>query len=392
MRKKQKILYIITKSNQGGAQKNVYDLAVGLSQNNFDISVFAGGNGWLLDELSKKNIRAESLPFLARNINPVADISVLFHLIFLFKKERPDIIHLHSSKIGGIGALAARVYNLTAKSYKLKARIIFTAHGWAFNEKRFFIPRAFIWIASWVTVLLCDDIITITKKDTVQASSMPFISKSKIQYIPNGIGHIDFLPQSQAREILLGPKLNQIPQSALWLGTISELTVNKGLTYALEAIAILKKDTTMPPFIFVIIGEGEEQAMLEKQIKTEYLSDTVFLIGHKKDAQTLLKAFNIFTLTSLKEGLPYVILEAGLAGLPILATNVGGIQDIIKNKESGLLIEPKNSDNMAKSLKILTAREDSQKSYEKKIHETIKQFFVLENMRKRTYNLYKRSI
>ncbi|MBI2046124.1 MAG: glycosyltransferase family 4 protein [Parcubacteria group bacterium] len=340
---KKKILYLVTKSNQGGAQRNVYDLATDLSPANFDVLICAGGEGWLLDELNKKNIRAESLPFLSRDINILADLSVFFRLIALFKKERPDVVHLHSSKVGGLGAFAARVSGVP--------KIIFTAHGWAFNEPRFFLSRAMIWLASCVTALLSHHLITITKKDTAQARAMPFVSKSKINYIPNGIGEIKFLPREMSRETLLSSLAKNLSPETLWIGAISELTKNKGLSYAIDAIANLlrRKEGPFVKFVFVIIGEGEERKALEKQIADNNLSNTVFLVGHKKDARILLKAFDIFTLTSLKEGLPYALLEAGLAGLPVVASNVGGIPDIIDNN-AGILVPTKNPEAIAEAL------------------------------------------
>ncbi|MBI5045506.1 MAG: glycosyltransferase, partial [Candidatus Niyogibacteria bacterium] len=310
MHLRKKVLFIITKSNWGGAQRNVYDLATNLPSDFFEPVVALGGNGELKEKLEHAGIQTIALPRLGRDINMVDDIAVFFLLISLFKKEQPDVVHLHSSKVGGLGTLAARLAGVK--------KIVFTAHGWAFNEPRFFLTRAAIWIASWFTALFAHRVIVITKKEYAQTLSMPFVSADKVSYIPNGIGEIDFLQREKAREEILSAFTTKPPSEAIWIGTISELTKNKGLAYAIDAIAQLSrregrpfaKEPSFAKFIFVIIGEGEERKALEKQIADNNLSDTVFLVGRKKDAKTLLKAFDIFTLTSLKEGLPYALLEA----------------------------------------------------------------------------------
>lgn len=378
MYQRKKIFYLITKSNQGGAQRNAYDLATGISPELFEVSVFAGVGGWLLDELAKKNIHAESLPFLARDVRFFAEIAVFFKLLSLFKKERPDIVHLHSSKAGALGALAGRFAGVK--------KIIFTAHGWAFNEPRFFLVRAAIWLVSWLTALLAHRIIVITKKEYAQTLAMPFITAKKIAYIPNGIGDIHFLPKKEAQEKLLGPQAKSIGANTLWIGSISELTGNKGLRYAIEAISLLKKDTSSP-FVFVVVGEGEERKALEKQIADYKLSGTVFLAGYKKDAHTLLKAFDIFTLASLKEGLPYALLEAGVAGLPIVASNIGGIPDIV-GEESGVLVPPKNPEAIAKALKKLISDSCQQKPFEEENAHHTKEVYSLQKMLHNVIKLY----
>ena len=379
---KKKILYLITKSNWGGAQRNVYDLATNAPNDFFEPVVALGGNGELKEKLEHAGIRTIPLTRLGRDIHLVADIAIFFLLMALFKKERPDIVHLHSSKVGGLGALAARLAGVK--------KIIFTAHGWAFNEPRFFLVRAVIWIISWLTALFVHSVIVITKKEYAQTLRMPFVSADKVSYIQNGIGEIDFLQREKAREEILSAFAKKLPSETLWIGTISELTKNKGLLYAIDAIAELshREGGTFAKFIFVIIGEGEEREALEKQIAENNISDTVFLIGHKKNASKLLKAFDIFTLTSLKEGLPYVLLEAGLAGVPIVANNVGGIPDII-NKESGICIQPKNPKVLAHTLEKLMSDRATQKQLGERSAHYIKETYSLQKMLDKTINLYK---
>ncbi|NQV93114.1 glycosyltransferase, partial [Candidatus Kaiserbacteria bacterium] len=143
--KKKKILFIITKSNFGGAQRYVYDIARSLSPDAFDVVVAFGGEGLLKDKLAHAKIRTVPIEDLERDINIFNEIDVFFQLLKLYRVEKPDIVHLNSSKIGGIGALAGRIAQVPL--------IIFTAHGWAFNEERSWGARKIIAFLYWITLI-----------------------------------------------------------------------------------------------------------------------------------------------------------------------------------------------------------------------------------------------
>ena len=140
-----KILYVITKSNFGGAQRYVFDLATHLPKEEFDVVVALGGTGeqgaqagTLNKMLQEVGVRTVVLKHASRNIHVISDVFLFFELLHLFKKECPDVIHLNSSKVGGLGTLAARLFSLfsllSTKNYQLKT--IFTVHGFAFAEER----------------------------------------------------------------------------------------------------------------------------------------------------------------------------------------------------------------------------------------------------------------
>ena len=158
---------------------------------------------------------------------------------------------------------------------------------------------------------------------------------------------------------------------------------NKGLEYAISAIAYIKKS-----FIFCIIGEGDERENLEKLIKKNKLQEKVFLLGFVDKANEYLKTFDIFTLTSLKEGLPYSILEAGLAELPVIASNVGGIPDIIENGVSGILTTKSRVGEITRAIEYLMDNPDKRELYGKNLKQKVEKDFSFEQMLERTTVLY----
>lgn len=371
MKQKKKILYVITKSNWGGAQRYVFDLATGLPET-FEVVVALGGDGPLTARLEEVGIRTIALPFLARDVKLLSDFLVLKKLTSLFKEERPDIIHLNSSKIGGLGALAGRIAKVP--------NIIFTAHGWAFREERPETQKLAIKFLSWLTMLWSHSVITVSERDKREALAFPFIKK-KIILTYNGISEPEFLPKDTARKILC----EQNDKNTLWIGTIGELHKNKGHKYAIEALAgiLLKHDV-----MFFIIGEGEERGALLKMITDLGLQSKVILLGNRSDAVALLPAFDIFLFPSVKEGLPYTVLEAGFAGLPVIASAVGGIPEIITDMESGILVRPKSSEEIVRAFAFLLSHKKEAASFGKKLHSNVKKNFSFKKMLRETIAVY----
>lgn len=335
---KTKVLYIITKSNFGGAQKYVYDLATSLPKDKFEAMVALGGDGILISKLHTAGIRTIPIPSLARDVNPLGDFKTFFALLDIIRSEKPDVVHLNSSKIGIMGGITARIACVP--------KIVFTAHGWAFNENRSLLSRFVIKILSWITVLLAHK--TIAVSDAI-ARDMRWLGASRrMVTIKNGTHEIDLLPREQAREFLNSISTHKIPADSTVLGTIAELHPSKGLSYAIGACSIISKE--YPDLHYVILGGGQEHEYLQTLIDTLNLTERVHLLGFVDNAAKYLKAFDCFVLPSLTEALGLVLLEAGLAGIPVVATNVGGIPEVIDDQRTGVLVPPKNSKALALAL------------------------------------------
>lgn len=305
MTQKKKILYVITKSNWGGAQRYVYDVATNLPKEEFEVAVALGGTGLLKERLKEKGVRTISVPSFQRDISIWKEIKALFELYSIIHREKPDIVHLNSSKAGGLGAFIARLLGIP--------NIIFTAHGWPFREDRFFLSRILIWLASWVTQFFAHTTIAVSKFDQDTA---PIPSKSTLIY--NGIAPLQLGTGDKIRSVF--------PHDAHIVGTIGELTHNK------NHISLVEETRNNPSLYVAIVGEGELYDFLEKKIDEYGLQDRVKLFGFIPVHEAL-RGFDTFALPSLKEGLPYVLLEAKMAGLPIKASNVGGVSEILNAKD-----------------------------------------------------------
>lgn len=306
---KKKILFVITKSNWGGAQRYVYDLATALP-NEFEVSVAFGQSGLLAKKLDAAQITTYQISSFQRDISIITDVKSFFELLRLFRTKKPDVVHLNSSKAAGIGALAARLAGVRS--------IIFTAHGWPFAEKRNIAWRSFAFLGSWATSLFSHAIIVVSKNDLRIGKHMPLCA-AKMHMIHNGI---DLAVKFDSGEVIR----RAFPSGVQITGTVGELTRNKNQIVLIEQA---KNDQKM---YVAIVGEGEERPRLEAKIKEYGLSERVKLFGFFYITEVV-KGFDVFSLPSLKEGLPYVLLEAKAAGIPIVANRVGGVSEILDAKD-----------------------------------------------------------
>jgi len=368
-----KVLYMITKGNWGGAQEYVYTLATSLPEKFYKVTVICGEGNILPRKLEEKGVIVHSLPTLMRDISLRNEIRSFFALIKIIRNIRPDILHLNSSKIGFLGALAGRMARVP--------KIIFTAHGWASNEEtRRYATRGIFYIIHSITVLLCHNTIAVSER-TKKDMSLSWV-RNKIQVIYNGIGNIEFLSREKSREILNNHTGTDLTPHTM-IGTISELHTNKGLDVLIEA------SKRLPDHVGIyIIGSGEEKESLQIKIAQNSLSSRIFLLGRIEDAKQYLKAFDIFTLTSRAENLPYVILEAGKAGLPVVASKVGGIPEMIENGESGILVNKNNPGEVSRALEYLLDNPEIRKRYGKNLKQTIDQKFSIDGMIQKTVGVY----
>ncbi|MEN9614496.1 MAG: hypothetical protein RLZZ347_803 [Candidatus Parcubacteria bacterium] len=374
--KKKKILYVITKGNLGGAQRYVFDLATGLPQKHCEVVVAIGtkDGSALKDQLEAVGIRTIPLTALGRDVSLSRDTESFRALWKIITKERPDILHLNSPKAAGLGALAGRLLRVP--------QIIFTAHGWTWNEDRPTFQKLLIKLISWCTIILAHHTITISEREREQALALPFVPSTKVTTIRNGVSKATPLPRHISEERLGVP----FAPSLITIGAIGELHKNKGFTYLLTGFAEAVKKL---PLRLIIIGEGEERVPLTKLIAELGISEKVFLVGTHANASELLSAFDIYILSSIKEGLPYVLLEAGSAGIPLISTDVGGVREIVDDMHNGMLIKAKNSDEIAHAITYLYEHKEVRDSFSKAIKEKITKEFSAEAMKERTYSLYR---
>jgi len=344
-----KLLLLVTSSAWGGAERYVIRLAAAASAE-FDVTVAAGASK--SRELFRRlppGVKGFELEDLVRPIAPLRDLKAIRRLRALIDEEGFDILHANSSKAGLVGALAAR-------GSRTRPRVVYTAHGWGFSERRSLPFRLAVLWSEKLAARWRDATVVLTSAERDVALEKGLSSKDRLRLIPLGIDRdeIAFLDRDAAREELQRACTTRFGR--LIIGTIANAYPAKDLPMLLAAFERLAPE--IPDAELVVIGDGPEMPALFKLRASLPHRDRIHLPGALPDAARFLKAFDVFALSSSKEGLPWVILETSLAEVPIVATCVGALPELIEDGVSGRLVPPGDAEAMASALRaVLTDRD-----------------------------------
>jgi len=363
------ILYIITQANGGGAQNYVLTLA-----RHFNGDIAAGNeSSTLFQEAVHKGQVCHSLSHLKRAINPWNDFLAILEIRQLIQNLKPDIVHFNSSKAGVLGSFA---------SIGLKCKVIYTAHGFVFNEPLSWPIKSFYLALEKIASSYRDHIIAVSGADREVGLKFGLISPNKISVVYNGIMPISFLSQQEARL-----KLNLTADKVI-VGTVANFYKTKGLDILVEAVNLLPANIK-DKCHFVILGDGPEKNNIKSMLENLKLTALFTLPGGIENADTYVKAFDVFVLPSRKEGFPYSILEAIQAELPIIASDVGGIPEALET--AGILIPPEDPKALARQIEDLVSNPNQRQELSKKALIRAGEF-TEEKMLKETEEIYKKVI
>lgn len=350
-----KIIYCITKADNGGAQTHLIQLA-----NHFclhhDVYVIVGDRGPMIEQLDAR-AKVVVIEHLVGPIDIKQDILAIKALAQFFSKVQPDVIHLHSSKAGTVG----RIARLISKSRG--ARVIFTAHGWAFTEGVKPVKKFIYLMIEKLMSRITDSIICVSKFDEELAVKYRF-NQLKLTTIHNGIADISVVKQAltnETQESMLdvgGAPVNQydvhversLQHQFVMIARFAYPKLQQNL---IAAIAILKSQYRKHAH-FTFIGDGLTLNDCKQQVTQAGLDNDVTFLGNVINASNLLSQYDTFILISKHEGLPISIIEAMAKGLPVIASRVGGITELVTN--NGVCVKNNRPETIAKVLaEYLTA-------------------------------------
>mgnify|MGYP000866756789 FL=1 len=286
---------------------------------------------------------------MVREISIKDDIKSIIQIYKLIKKYNPDLIYLHSSKAGALG----RIINIIARK-----PIIYNSHGWAFNMDISKIKKYIYRLIEKFLARYCNKIIAISEQEKISAIDNKICKEDKIEVIYNGIDIGEYEASKLDKIEARGNK--DIPNDSLVIGMVGRICKQKSVDTFVKVAARIK--STIPNSYFVIVGDGDEREKIESLIEELGLKDSVLITGWVKNTYEYIQTFDIAMLLSRWEGFGLAIAEYMVSEVPIIATNVDAIPNLIKNNEDGILVEVDNIDEVFKStIKIVEDKEFANK-------------------------------
>jgi glycosyltransferase involved in cell wall biosynthesis len=348
-----KIIHIITRLDMGGSAQNTLQtcqqlsckyqilLAYGLSKESKMTGSEKGAVEIGLEKLRETGGRTIAVPPLVRRIRPVKDLQALCALVRIMRRESPDIVHTHTSKAGILGRLAAGIVRAP--------HIVHTPHGHVFYGH---FGRTLSWIFLRLEKLFArftDRLVSLSEGESKDYAELSVYPADKIVKIHSGVDVRRF--ESGSVNIIDKQRSLGIGPIGCCIGFVGWLLPIKGPMHLLRAMKYVWQDFGDAHLVFV--GKGDLDIDLRAEALKINQNGTVKFLGWRNDIDEIMQIFDIFTLPSLNEGMGRVLVEAMAAGKPIVASNVGGIPDLVKPGENGLLVPPGDEKALADSIKRL---------------------------------------
>jgi glycosyltransferase involved in cell wall biosynthesis len=361
-----RVFVLVTLGEVGGAQGYVASLLPALADE-YDVVAGAHGGAFVREAAERSGIEFVHLEHLRRPISPWRDLRGFVELYRLLRQQRPDVLHASSSKAGVIGRLAALAARVPVR--------IFTVHGWAFTAHSGTASALYRW-ADRIAGRATTATICVSQRERADGLRARTCRADRTVVIPNGI-EVDAYPQA--------PLERAVPR----LISVGRLAAPKDWSTLLSALTRLDSEAFAE---LAIVGEGPEREQIEDELARHSLGGRVRLLGQRDDVPRLLADADVFLLASRSEGLPLSVIEAMAAGLPVVASDVGGLRELVLEDETGALVPPGDPAALAEALRPLLADRELRRRLGTAGRERAKALFDVSGFRRAHLELYRREL
>jgi glycosyltransferase involved in cell wall biosynthesis len=297
------------------------------------------------------------------------DLSAAWRLSRLIKQLRPDVVHAHDPHGVAMAALALSMSTQLDKPPLVAARRVdFHIKGNALSRWKYRQVDCFICASEAIRAMVIADGVPAARVVTVHEGI--------------DVGHVEAAPPADLHAELW------LPHQAPIVGNVAALVPHKGQRHLIEAAVLVV--TRVPDARFVIAGEGDLRPALERQIKDRHLEKHVFLTGFRPDVLSVHKAFDIFVMSSVTEGLGTSLLDAMACAKPVVATTAGGMPELVKDGKTGLLVPPRDHEAMADAIVRLLTDENARRAMGAAGQARVREHFSAERMVQDTLEIYRR--
>ena len=380
-----KIIRIISRLNIGGPSINAILLSEGLNNNSFKTILVSGSveksEGNMSYFAYERGINPIVVNELSRSINPLKDLMALWKIYRIIKIEKPDIVHTHTAKAGALGRLAAILAGTPVK--------VHTFHGHVFDGYfNKITTKIFIAIERFLG-RFTTKVITVSNSVANDVSARySIIPKDRIAVIPLGFDLEKFFTSDKCRGRLR--KELDLSEDVLLVGIVGRLVPIKNHKMFLDAAKIILATSHYSSAAkFIVVGDGELRHTLENYAAKTGIADKVVFLGWRKDLENIYADLDVVGLTSLNEGTPVSLIEAMASSKPVVATDVGGVKDIVKDGVSGRLVASGDINGFAKAVSGLLNDSSERIKMGAGGKEFVKANYNKDRLIENTKNLYK---
>ncbi|HGE70318.1 TPA: glycosyltransferase family 1 protein [Candidatus Poribacteria bacterium] len=379
-----KVLHVITRMIKGGAQDDTLLTVVKLNKSRYQVSLATGPSigpeGEIESKARQMGVDLTVIPELVREISPIKDAIALYKLYRYIKKGGYDIVHTHSSKAGILGRVAAKLADVKI--------IIHTPHSHVFyGYYGRFVTQIFVWIERFAAYFT-DRIISLTPLETKEHLEFGVGKPSQFTVVYSGVELKPFLNvkinKEQKRQEF---GLNDSDKVCIF---VARLVPVKGHQYLISAMPYVIND--IPSAKLVLVGDGELRSELENQALRLGIKEKVIFTGLRDDIPELLAMSDLFVLSSINEGMGKVLVEAMAVGLPVVATNVGGVSAVVVDGETGILVPPKDPKALSDAIIQLLSDTDISNRMGEAGRKRVDPDFSVEAMIEKIENIYEELI
>ncbi len=379
---KVRIVRIFSRLNVGGPSIHVILLTAKLDPNRFESRLLIGKEGAregnMFDQAAAWGVQPVVIPSLGREISPWNDLKTIFALWRYMRAYRPHIVHTHTSKAGFVGRIAAGLARVPI--------VIHTFHGHVFEGYFKAAPATFIVLLERFLARRSDKIIAISEHLRDDLTARKVAPREKLEVVPLGLDLSPFLAVRGRSNVLRG-RMNMGPDESL-VGIVGRLVAIKDHATFLRAAASAAK--IRGNLKFAIIGDGELRADIEALANKLGLEGRVYFAGWVKDLAPIYADLDLVVLSSRSEGTPVSIIEGSAAGKPVVATCVGGVPDMIKDKWNGFLVPPGDPMALADSMLAILADPALSSTFAQRSREKITNFYSVDRLVADLESLYGR--